>query len=81
MTRTIGTFDAKTHLSELLEQVEAGESFVITRRGQPIAHLVPAQATLRRPTLEEAIEGARSLRAQVQANAAEVRSWIDEGRT
>ncbi len=80
MTRTIGTFEAKTHLSELLEQVAAGESFVITRRGQPVAQLVPAQPTLPRLTIEQAIEGARSLRAQVQAGAGEIRSWIDEGR-
>lgn len=38
----VGVFDAKTHLSELLERVAAGEEFTITRRGQPVARLVPA---------------------------------------
>ena len=32
--------DAKTHLSRLLEQVEAGEEVVISRAGRPIARLV-----------------------------------------
>lgn len=40
--REIGVFEAKTHLSELLEKVAAGEEFTITRRGRAIARLVPA---------------------------------------
>lgn len=39
---TVGVFEAKTRLSELLERVAAGEEITITRRGQPIARLVPA---------------------------------------
>jgi prevent-host-death family protein len=80
MTRSIGTFEAKTHLSDLLEQVEAGESFVITRRGQPVARLVPARPTAPRLTLEQAIDGARALRTQVRADAGKIRDWIGEGR-
>lgn len=41
--RTVGAFEAKTHLSKLLDQVEAGETVVITRRGEPVAELVPAR--------------------------------------
>lgn len=41
--REIGAFDAKTHLAELLRQVEAGRAYVITRRGKPVAQLIPAQ--------------------------------------
>jgi prevent-host-death family protein len=37
----IGAFEAKTRLSELLEQVAQGRTFVITRRGRPIAELRP----------------------------------------
>ena len=33
--------EAKTHLSELLDRVEAGESVVITRHGRPVAQLSP----------------------------------------
>lgn len=37
----IGAFEAKTHLPELLQRVEAGERFVITRHNRPVAELVP----------------------------------------
>ncbi len=40
---TIGAFEAKTHLSSLLERVAQGESFTITRHGKPVARLVPAE--------------------------------------
>jgi prevent-host-death family protein len=42
MTATkIGAFEAKTRLSELLELVGQGRTFVITRRGRPVAELRP----------------------------------------
>lgn len=37
----VGAFEAKTHLSQLLDEVEAGEKIVITRHGKPVAELVP----------------------------------------
>jgi prevent-host-death family protein len=37
---SIGAFDAKTRLSELLERVARGEMFVITKHGHPVARLV-----------------------------------------
>lgn len=40
---TVGAFDAKTHFSELLKEVEAGGQVVITKHGRPIAKLVPIQ--------------------------------------
>lgn len=39
----VGAFDAKTHLSDLLDRVEAGEEIVITRRGKPVARLAPIE--------------------------------------
>ncbi|MBU6279982.1 MAG: type II toxin-antitoxin system Phd/YefM family antitoxin [Actinomycetales bacterium] len=41
MTVTVGAFEAKTHLSELLQRVEAGEQVTITKHGRPVARLVP----------------------------------------
>ena len=38
---TVGAFAAKTHLSDLLERVERGERFTITRHGKPVAQLTP----------------------------------------
>ncbi len=40
--REIGAFDAKTHLSQLLTQVNNGESFAITKHGRIVALLIPA---------------------------------------
>ena len=37
---TVGAFEAKTKLSELLDAVERGEEVTITRRGEPVARLV-----------------------------------------
>ncbi len=36
---TVGSYEAKTHLPELLARVEKGEEIVITRRGVPVALL------------------------------------------
>lgn len=38
---TVTVVHAKAHLSELLDQVEAGEEIVITRHGRPVAQLTP----------------------------------------
>ena len=39
----IGTFEAKTHLTRLLDRVAAGEQITITRHGTPIARPVPVK--------------------------------------
>ena len=41
--KTVNIYEAKTHLSKLLEAVEAGERVTIARAGKPIADLVPHQ--------------------------------------
>jgi prevent-host-death family protein len=48
MEKTVNVHDAKTHLSKLLADVEAGDEVVIARRGQPVARLVRYQRE-RRP--------------------------------
>lgn len=45
MTATVGAFEAKTHLSELLARVEGGEEVTITKHGRPVARLVPVSQT------------------------------------
>lgn len=55
---TVGSFEAKTKLAELLDKVEAGETVTITRRGKPVAKLVPAgvdaeERARRRALIEE----------------------------
>ena len=40
---TVNVHEAKTHLSRLLAQVEAGEEVTIARNGKPVARLVPCK--------------------------------------
>ncbi len=42
--KTVGAYEAKTHLPALLDAIERGEQIVITRHGEPVAMLVPYQA-------------------------------------
>jgi prevent-host-death family protein len=44
MADPVNMHDAKTHLSRLVERVEAGEEIVIARAGRPVARLVPYRA-------------------------------------
>ncbi len=57
--RQVGAFEAKTHLSELLDAASRGETITITRRGRPVARLVPPEA----PGRSRAVEAAKNLRA------------------
>ena len=40
---TVGVCKAKSHLARLLDRVARGESLTITRRGRPVARLVPVE--------------------------------------
>lgn len=48
MATQVNVHEAKTHLSKLLERVEAGEEIVVARAGRPVARLVPHVARGRR---------------------------------
>lgn len=63
MTATIGAFDAKTRLGDLLDRVEHGEAITITRRGKPVARLVPVEQDG-----EDALRAVAELRALRDGN-------------
>ena len=42
--KTVGAYEAKTHLASLLNQVAKGKEIVITRRERPVARLVPIES-------------------------------------
>jgi prevent-host-death family protein len=44
MIKEVGAFEAKTHLSRLLDEVERGQTIYITRHGKRIAEIIPATA-------------------------------------
>ncbi len=75
----IGAFEAKTHLSELLDRVEQGEELVITRRGRAVARLVPAVAAARIRAAEADIR-LRALRRGTTLGDLDWRELRDAGR-
>lgn len=78
--REVGAFEAKTHLSELIAAVEAGETVTITRRGRPVARLMPVAGTNASRTA--AIRRIRALRAKLKDTLTvdDIMSARDEGR-
>jgi prevent-host-death family protein len=44
MSREVQAPEAKTHIARLLDEVERGETIIITRHGQAIARIVPEAA-------------------------------------
>jgi prevent-host-death family protein len=59
--REIQASEAKTHLPRLLDEVERGETLVITRHGRAIARLMP-EPNLRQEEIDRAIDGIKALR-------------------
>lgn len=78
MAMTVGVFEAKTKLSELLEKVADGEEVIITKRGVPIAYLSGIED--RRARTRAALAALRELRKQVAPGPESVMDLIEEGR-
>ena len=76
---TVGAFEAKTHLSALLDRVAAGEEVVITKHGKPVARLVGAR-TIDRERVNEAFEKLKALRKGTTLGALSWKRLRDEGR-
>jgi prevent-host-death family protein len=77
---SIGAYETKTHLADLLRQVRAGQGFTITQRGEPVADLLPAGAGLRRAGQAAALQMQRFM-AQAPASApCDIESLLNEGR-
>jgi prevent-host-death family protein len=74
----VGAFEAKTHLSHLLDQVERGVTITITRHGRPVARLIPI-VTSSRVERRRAIAELKELRAGQTLGGLSVRELIDQG--
>ncbi len=77
---SVGLFEAKTHLSELIARAERGEEVIITRHNKPVAKLVPvapppADKGSKRQSVEALLRGAQG--RQLDAGWKSLR---DEGR-
>ncbi len=81
----VGIFDAKTHLSSLVDEVEKGREIVITRHGRPVAKLVRADERLSPEAVERRLKVLRELRAigdrlNLNLTHEEIKARIEEGR-
>jgi prevent-host-death family protein len=76
---TVGIFEAKTNLSQLLERVAAGEEITISKRGVPVAILSPAQAG-KADKRKAAIEALKKIRKGRGMSADDIVKLIHEGR-
>lgn len=75
----VGAFEAKTHLPKLLERVQRGERFVITKHGRPVAELVPFRE--RDPDkIRAGIETLKAFQKAHSLGGLSVREMIEEGR-
>ena len=77
---TVGAFEAKTHLSNLLERVAEGEEVIITKHGKPVARLVPAVSATPKPDVRAAVEAMKQFRKGRSLGASSIREMIEEGR-
>ena len=78
-TRTIGAFEAKNRLSELLQLVENGQEVTITRHGKAVARLVPAD-DVGRDKVKEALEWLKRTRKERKLDGLTIKELINEGR-
>lgn len=79
MVSEIGAFEAKTHLPQLLRRVEAGERFVITKHGRPLAELVPFR--LRDSgKVQSAIDALKEFQRTHSLGEVPVRQLVEEAR-
>ncbi|MBA3034110.1 MAG: type II toxin-antitoxin system prevent-host-death family antitoxin [Gammaproteobacteria bacterium] len=82
--KTVAVFEAKSRLSQILAAVEHGEDFTVTKRGEPIARIIPyrrqahdaAMCTARRKLIGQC----REARDALPRLDFDVRAAIEEGR-
>ena len=83
--KQVGIFEAKTHLSSLVDEVEKGSEVVITRHGRPVARLVRAEERLSPEAAERRRQALKRLveigdRLSINATHEEIKAAIVEGR-
>jgi prevent-host-death family protein len=77
---SVGAYEAKTHLPQLLDRVVRGEEIQITRNGRPVARLVPETAA-DEPDVRDVIAQIREFRkGRKLGGDVTIRDLIEEGR-
>ena len=75
----IGVYEAKTHLTQLMDRVSKGEKVTITKHGVPVAILQPADSSKAEP-VREVIEQLKHFRSGRLLDGLSIRDMIKEGR-
>ena len=75
----MGAYEAKTHFSSLLEQVEQGKDFLITKHGHPVAKLISVKSNSRQ-YVHRAIQRLTAFREMQSLDGLDWRVLRDEGR-
>ncbi len=75
---TVSIANAKAHLSELLDAVEAGEQVVITRHGRPVARVIPVREAKRQLPLDRLEALRRQLPGRQESSALVLREMRDQ---
>lgn len=76
----IGAYEAKTHLPQLLERVQKGERFLITKHGKPVAELVPV--TVRDvEQIRQAITELRTVRRGLERRGIRMKNILQKGES
>ncbi len=76
----ISTFEAKNRLSALLADVSRGAEVTITRRGVPVAKLVPAGPTFDQDKARRAAAGLREASRGATLGGIRIKDLVEEGR-
>lgn len=79
--RTVGSYEARTHFSELIEEVESGGVITITRHGTPVARLVPVEKEPTREVRERAIEAWKKVSGDISLGDLDLKELIEKGRS
>jgi prevent-host-death family protein len=79
-SNTVGAYEAKTRLSELLEKVAAGEEITITKHGAPVAKLVPVRREASAEERSAAIKRIQKLATGLSLGGLKIKDLLSEGR-
>lgn len=78
--KSIGAYEAKTHLPRLLDEVAKGEKITITKHGVPVAVLAP-YPTIEHPDVRTVIDALRDFRKDITlGEGLTIRQLTEEGR-
>jgi prevent-host-death family protein len=76
--KTVGVSEARTHLYELLHEASNGETIRITRRGAPVAKIIPDRKSRKDP--RRIVREIREIRKGISLKGLTTREMVNEGR-